>query len=172
MATKTYPQGALISTYSGHGPRSDVEIIVWSPDGKYIASQSYSNRMLDKQISHEEFNKLLCVHIWEVDTGKVVTTYDESGLDKVKAMAWSPDSRRIALGYLSLWSAAVLVWDTKISKNPLSLLRKQTILRFLGGSENSIFYKVASLAWSPDGRYIASGGEDRTLLVLDPLKYF
>ncbi len=84
----------------------------------------------------------------------------------------SPDSRRIALGYLSLWSAAVLVWDTKISKNPLSLLRKQTILRFLGGSENSIFYKVASLAWSPDGRYIASGGEDRTLLVLDPLKYF
>ena len=62
-------------------------------------------------------------------------------VDYVTAVAWSPDSRRIATSS----DGGVRVWDAVTGENVLSLKHD---------------YRVDSVAWSPDSRRIATGSVD------------
>jgi dipeptidyl aminopeptidase/acylaminoacyl peptidase len=69
---------------------------------------------------------------------------------EVKAVAWSPDGKRIASGF---HDNTAQVWDA------------------VGGG-NAFTYKghngeVKAVAWSPDGKRIASGSSDKTVQVWD-----
>ncbi len=66
-------------TYRGHS--AGVNTIVWSPNGKRIASGSNDNT----------------VQVWDATTGGHAFTYHDHS-DWVNALAWSPDGRRIASG--------------------------------------------------------------------------
>jgi WD40 repeat protein/class 3 adenylate cyclase len=93
--------------------------IQWSPNGRYIACSGY--------------NSEICV--WDADTGTLVkrlpATYGP-------ALAWSPDSRRLASGQ----DAAINIWD--VDKGLLS--------NVLEGHTMS----VRALSFSRDGRLLAS----------------
>ena len=68
----------------------------------------------------------------------------------VKALAFSPDGRHLALGH---WHRTIWVWEVASGK-----------LAFrLDGHEDAIL----SVAYSPDGRLLASGGRDRSVRVWD-----
>src|SRR6266568_880365 len=72
---------------------------------------------------------------------------------RVTAVAWSPDSKRLAS---VSDDKTVQIWDVA-SSNRIFIYRDHT------GS-------VIAVAWSPDGKRIASGGDDKTVRVWDPTK--
>ncbi len=125
------------------------------------------------------------VGLYDPATGQSRTTLGGHTDEDAWAVRWSPDGRRLALGYtdgtLRLWDPAsgqrLLIrtahegWVTCLAWSPDSqqvasgggdqLIKVwdaatgDDVLRLAGHTAN-----LASLAWSPDGRRIASGGLD------------
>jgi WD40 repeat protein len=132
--------GQHLLTYTGHA--NEVRSIAWSPDSIRIASASYDRT----------------VQVWDAATGQRLLTY-AGHADGVNAVAWSPDSLRIASGggeffnWKSVSDTSVQVW---------SATTKQRLLTYAGHDAG-----VHTIAWSPNGRHIASGGVDQTVQVWD-----
>ncbi len=135
--------GNNLFTYNGH--TTPVNTVAWSPDGKYIASGSGE----DDSSSFKPYNTI--VQVWDAATGSDILTY-RGHSDIVNAVAWSPDSKRIAS---SSSDKTVQVWDA-ITGSKLFTYNGHTT-------------PVNTVAWSPDGKYIASGsGEDDYLSSYKP----
>src|SRR5260370_4366087 len=88
-STPLKPMGTTLYTYRGH--HNPVNTVVWSPDGKRIASASY-----DKT-----------VQVWDVATGHLYLTYRWHS-NMLSAVPWSPDSNDIAC---SSFHQTLQVWD-------------------------------------------------------------
>ena len=127
--------GKLLFTYKGHSDA--VERVAWSPDGSRIASASYDQT----------------VQVWDAKTGKTLVTYKGHSAP-VWEVAWSHDSKRIVSGTGSAGINApvssgnsVKVWDATTG---------QTLVTYNGNGFDGQTY---ALAWSPDDKRIASGGD-------------
>jgi len=100
------------------------------------------------------------VQVWNVATVRNVYTYSSHTSD-VLAVAWSPDGpdgKRIASGSSD---GTVQVWDA-LTGDHVYVYRGHAdfaLGHFTGGSA------VNSVAWAPDGKHIASGGNDATVQV-------
>jgi serine/threonine protein kinase len=130
--------GNLIFTYSGHS--NAVSSVAWSPDGKRIASGSY-----DKT-----------VQVWDAINGGNPIIY-RGHSDIVVAVAWSPHNKYIV-------SSA----GNSRSPNPPDDTTVQIcdatnghhVLTYRGHSD-----VVNAVAWSYDGKRIASGSVDTTVQI-------
>ncbi len=140
--------GRRIVLYDGHS--SWVNAVSWSPDGKYIASAS-SDRT---------------VQVWEATTGNQLLTY-RLHTAAVNTVAWSPDGQHIASagqdGIVQVWSPQAI--QAGQADNTGSLSARLSIIRYAGHGGAS----VNNLAWSPEGAYIASAGEDITVQLWESL---
>lgn len=142
---------SLAFTPSGEG--GSVLSLSWSPNGRYLA------------VASEQ------VQIINATTGAVVRTFpdpvslsDSSSSSHISAMtslnggtgadatAWSPDGTLMATALHGAYGNVVDVWNPSTD---------QTVFTFHGQSSNG----VASISWSPDGKYIASAGNDGTVEV-------
>jgi WD40 repeat protein len=148
--------GANVVVHRGIPP--SYSTLAWSPDGRCIASASVGDTTIE---------------IWDVLTGKTVYTYQlqaaaaeiphigalsmysggcGTGVYKV---AWSPDGTRLvaAGGYQTHGIAEV--FDAKTGNRLLTYTAHASC--------------VGALAWSPNGKYIASGSFDGALNVWDTM---
>ena len=169
------PLGTILVTYKGHshhpiaGPYHHATSVSWSPDGKYIASggtdgtvqvwNAFDGDPIYTYHGHfdSQTDWWLCVvetvawspdgkyiasggrdktvQVWNAFDGDRIYTY-HGHTSTVDTVAWSPDSKRLAFA-----DSNVHMWDATKGRSRLI---------YRGGRK--------TLAWSPTGKYIASGG--------------
>ncbi|MBX5450130.1 WD40 repeat domain-containing protein [Thermogemmatispora sp.] len=124
----------------------------WSPDGRYLAYMVEQNPM-----AYQDQLRPVQIIVREVSTARKVLSLagnfgigmgPASTLIFPRSLAWSPDSRYLAmLGH----DTEVQVWD---------VARRRLVLSY--GGHRSL---VQAVAWSPNGRCLASAARDGMVLV-------
>jgi len=130
----------LLLTYGGHTGR--LSAVTWSPDGKRLASGGNDRT----------------VQIWQSATGERIKFY-RGFSDPISDLTWSPDAKYLAFSS----GRGVQLWDTAL--DALVLTYEEAVPRLVGLGHESYKDQLTAVAWSPDGKYIASGGESETVQV-------
>lgn len=133
-----------------------------------------------------------CVYLWDATTGGIKELMNVSNDDDyVASVAWIQSGNHIAIGTatneVQLWDAQAgkivrtmrghaarvgsLAWNSHMltsgSKDTTILNHDVRIQNHIVGSMHSHTQEVCGLSWSPDGSYLASGGNDNTLCLYD-----
>ena len=140
--------GKLLSQLQDPMQQHPPDQVTWSPDGKRIASADSLNMK----------NPV----IWDAQTGEVLFTLQaETGQLKPLwlELAWSPNGKKLA-AVGSLWNqdsgkdeSMVLIWDTDTGQQERLL------------TEEMNGYRLWTVAWSPDNRFLACGTTGREIFV-------
>jgi WD40 repeat protein len=121
-------------------PEKYIRQIAWSPDGLTLASSTKDS----------------LIRLWNPESGQLLRSFEWQD-DYVKCFAWSPDSRLIASGHDARTTSSrgrrtIRIWNAQT----MQLL--QTI-------SEDVWGQISSLAWSPDGRSIASAGSASVICI-------
>jgi WD40 repeat protein len=172
--------GATLPVLRGH--RSYVYPVVYSPDGRWIASGDWDNRL----------------RLWDARTGEACAVLDNG--DLVKTLAFSPDGSRLVSARqdrLQVWEAATGRRLEEIQAPAPNILAVAfhpdgatlAALDGSGGAGGVTIFNVATgamvarlrlaashdtqaLAYSPDGRWLAGvSADDKTVCLFDAHTY-
>ncbi|HEV2580423.1 MAG TPA: hypothetical protein VGT44_06185 [Ktedonobacteraceae bacterium] len=128
----THPlKATLVNTFKGH--KYAISDLDWSPDGKLIASASYDES----------------VKIWDATTGNHVVFFPYVDNYAFSAKFLPGSGARIASGSGKINVkpvGSVKIWDAA---------RGTLLYTYTGHTD-----RVTAIAWSPDSKYLASGGND------------
>ena len=139
--------GALLRTLTGH--KQAVVGFTFSPDGRLLASGSDDST----------------IKLWRVNDGALLKTL--TGSDHVYSVAFSPDGRWLAGGGREKGAMGTL-WK-QIAPHSLRGKRSPTV-RLWRMPDGALQQELAehwddawSVAFSPDGRWLATSSEDKTV---------
>lgn len=161
------------------GHNFGVKMVISSPDGPTIFSVSYDGILLiwDACTGEKVFGPVdgfsnvqavaysadrsplivsghrgPTIHVWDAHSREMVLEMSENRFEPVDLIACSPDGAHIASSYYR----TIYVWDTS-RRNIAQTLWEHNDL-------------IQSIAYSPDGRYIASGSSDMTICIWNALE--
>jgi WD40 repeat protein len=131
--------GELVRTLEGHGD------IIWglafSPDGRFLASAS----------------KDKTAKVWDWRTGALLQSLKTPHLAAAEeladadSVAFSPDSKTLAVGGVDAWpNAAIWTYDVDTWQHQLKLVE---------------YWNIPDIAFSPDGAIVVGGGISRNVRV-------
>ena len=125
--------GELLKTFSGND--REFRTVVFSPDGQLLASGGWISE----------------IHLWDVRTGSLLNTFPEKY--GVEALAFSPDGRFLASGG-GFKDPTIRLWNVRTGE------KRFTLTGHAKNRNSGHTSDVYSVAFSPDGRLLASGGID------------
>ena len=119
------------------GHQENIGRIAWSPCGRFIASPSNKS-----------------IRIWDAKNGRCLEVL-ETPADNCYCVAWSPQSDILASG-----GEITTLWDTRNLKDESEDQNGKTrsVLALPGPEE-----KIWDIAWSPDGRTLATSSQSATV---------
>lgn len=161
--------GQLTTLQTGSG--TSIDCVAFSPDGKFVAVGGQDGQVkiwqgtelittldnprtwVDKLAWSPKSNQLAFslgryVQVWDADTQEVVITvnFDTS---TVLGLDWRSDGRYLGIGGYK----GVKIWDSQNWDQEPYILDMPTV--------------STAMAWSPDGKFLASGNMDRSITVLE-----
>ncbi len=135
--------GQNILIYRGH--HREVLTVLWSPDGKRLTSGSFD----------------ATVQEWDSTTGRHILTIPAGAGHFVYAVAQSPNGQRLASGGQD---QLVKEWDAVTGKNLFT--NSGHFTADTSSTPDQLGGTIFALAYSPDGKYIASASHDTTVQII------
>jgi WD40 repeat protein len=130
------PIGEPLSGHTGQ-----VYSVIFSPDGKMLASASFDQTVI----------------LWDTNTKKPIGEPLHGHAAKVTSVAFHPDGNTLASGGAD---NAVILWDVSIRRN-----KGGGTMPAAAQASNKHTSFVYSIAFSPDGKTLASGSGDNTIIL-------
>ena len=123
--------------------------LAWAPDGSRLASG-------DKEGA---------IHVWKPGAGKKPKVIKAADGETVRTLAWSADGEKLAsadLGHLTVWNVAAseALWSVELK---ITELRRDADLVEMHDLPEVHLPWINAVVWSPDGRLLATVGDDHTL---------
>ncbi|RWS30296.1 cell division cycle protein 20-like protein [Leptotrombidium deliense] len=184
-----YSSGKQLATVKKQAPRNipaQPERILDAPDilnDYYLQLVDWSeNNVLAVALNRE-------LYLWNAATGDIENLLQTDESDYIASVAWVDNSDNIAVG---LGSGTIQIWDAGKKKKMRTMKGHSTRVASLSwnshlltsgsrggeifnhdvriqdhhiGSMNFHTQEVCGLKWSPNGKYLASGGNDNTICV-------
>lgn len=133
--------GAKVGTWKGH--QEPINCLAWSRANGMLASSSSDGT----------------VRLWDLRQGATVRILGGPANGEVFGLAWSPEGNRLVSG---LAGGHIMLWDVTTGQHLATWTGPA-----LQGARGTYPYAVWSVAWSPDGKRIASVRNDTKVLVWD-----
>jgi serine/threonine protein kinase len=140
-------------------------LLVWSPADPHVLAVAVIETIVVIDVHQEKPRFIL-----STDNKDAYTPPDNAEalhwVPQVLSFAWSPNGRYIVAGYSHALST-MAVWDLQ-KKNVHKDQEGGHMQDYLfppPGTENAHSGGIYDISWSPDGRYLATGSVDKTILI-------